>query len=202
MLIKTKPQPVINQLTPEEISRVYAFYNWPPGVKLELHQVKLMPDKDVFDLCSEYCREPFKGTRPEQWTILREDGEIKVTHKDKLDAYIIDIADGSVNMLKNGMRSHLGDQPYVLQFHMKRRYAFPLYFERGHWANGKNALQLGIAIPDRSPLIQALKKLHDNDETLINDYFSDKLFCGIELTQLEYFDKELTEIKKQIAHKG
>jgi hypothetical protein len=202
--MQTKTLPTTNELTADEIARLQSMYYDCPrlGDKLILKQLQYMPDSDIYNLCDCYDSVPFVGSRPEHWSIKRDGCEIKVLNKVKEMGYIIDTHNGDVNILRNGMRSHLGTAGYAFQFHLQHYYAFPLKFGRGHWANGKTPFQLGIAVPNRTPLKRALMQLYDNDETLVNDYLNDKLFRDIDLYDVNIFDAELTEINKQLALKS
>lgn len=194
-----------NELTPEEIAWVHSMYYACPKDaegRLIMNQLKYMPDSHVYLICDWYDDTPFVGTKKSDWIIKREGFEIKVTNKAKGQGYIIDTHNGDVNILRNGMRSHLGTAGYAFQFHMKHYYAVPLLFERGHWANRKTALELGIAVPDRKPLMDALKILFENNDTLIKEHLGNKLLCGIDLNNVEVYSNELTEINKQLAYKG
>ncbi len=197
------------KLTPDEMAWVMGLYPGCPIVgdqlsyKLELNQLEHMPNMDVYMLCYWYDDIPFQGSRLEDWHIKRDSTDIKVFNKTKGLSYIIDIHTGDVTLSRGGMRSHLGTAAFAFQWQMKNFYAFPLFFEKGHWANGKNPFQLGIAVPNMQPIHDALDALFDNDEAMAKQWlFEKKMLNGIDLHDINTFNKELTEIKKQIALKG
>jgi hypothetical protein len=170
-------------------------------IKLVLKQLKYMVDADIYMLCYWYDSVPFQGTLPNEWKIEKDGYMRKVFHKKKGHTYIFDTLSGDVNIQREGMRSHLGTATYAVQFHMKHHYALPIFFGPGHWANGKTPFQLGIAVPDRQPIRDALMNLYDNNITLVDDYFFDRRLHNIDLTNLEVFETELIEINKQINGK-
>lgn len=198
-----QPQPETNELTPEERAWVLGLYPGCPIVsdRLVLNQLQYMPNKDVHMLCYWYDNVPFQGTANQDWTIKRDSTTIKVYHKSKGTHYIIDNHNGDVNILRGETRSNLGCTGYGFQFLMKHYYAFPLFFGKGHWASGKNAFQLCLAVPNRAPLMELLKKLYDNDETLINDYFSEKKWHNLDLQDIDIFNAEIKAIEKQLSIK-
>lgn len=62
---------------------------------------------------------------------------------------ISEITDEDDNIRCEIMNTYEGDGigwAYMYQFLISRSYAVPLFFSPGHWANGKTALDLNIAI--------------------------------------------------------
>lgn len=195
------------RLSPEEqkrlhkkISSMYPECEWKDN-KAVLKIIKYMNNADIYMLCYWYDSVPFQGTIPNDWKIEREGLEIKVFNKTKGHSYIIDTHNGDVNILRGGMRSHLGTAVYATQFLMEYYYAFPLFYGPGHWGNGKTPFQLGLAIPDPQPLYDALNILYDKDESFVTQWFFDKKLHKVDLTDINIFEQELTTINKQINDK-
>lgn len=192
------------KLTPEEREYIRNLWTWAPlhnNNHLILKHIKYMPDSDVYMLCNWYDDGPFEGTMPKDWRIERDNVEVKVFCQRKGLGYIIDIHNGDVNLQRNGMRSHLGTAAYAFQFYRAYNYAFPIYLERGHWANRKMPFELGIAVPDRQSLYDALKVLFDHDDALTKQWFFDKELAGVDLNDWNVFDEELTKVNKLLTGK-
>lgn len=198
MLAKTQ-QP-INQLTPEEIAYIYGLYPGNPvqGDILVLKQIKYMPDKDLFMLCRHVDSLPFGRIKQEKWRIER--GFDTIVVKADLHSYHIDVNNGNVHLYLDGRLSTEGTFVYALQFYMQNYYAFPLLFAKGHWARGKNALQLGVAAPDMAPIHEALDILFEKDASLVQQYLSErKQYFKVDYNNIDVFEQELADIKAQIA---
>lgn len=204
MLLKTMT--TAKALTPEEKAWIYSLYPDCPlygdqlSHKLVLNQLKHMPDKDVYMLCSWVDSLPFARIKQEKWQIER--GYDTIELRADIHSYHIIVDTGNVHLYLDGRLTTEGNCGYAIQFYMKHFYAFPLFFEKGHWANGKNALQLGVAVPDMAPILTALRQLFDKDEDLVKEYLFDKKLHNIDYNNLEVFDRELTEIKIKLAHKS
>lgn len=192
-----------NELTPEEIAWVYSmYYGCPIGSegKLILNQMQHMSDKNICLLCYWVDSMPFARVKPDKWCLERGYDTIGV--RGDIYAYHIDIDTGNVHVYLDGRLTTTANNGYAMQFHVKHYNAFALFFDKGHWANGMNAFQLGLAVPNRKPLEEALLKLYDNDTSLVNQYFADKLYYGIDLNNVDFYNSELTEINKQLARIG
>lgn len=207
MLNKTKPQSATNKLTPEEKAYIYGLYPGCPiqgdmlSHKLKLKQIKHMPDNDLFMLCRDVDSLPFGRIKQEKWRIEKSFDTIVV--KADLHSYHIDVNNGNVHLYLDGRLSTEGKFVYTLQFYMNNYYAFPLLFHKGHWARGKNALQLGIAVPDMAPIDEALDILFEKDASLAQLYLHErKEFFKVDYNNIEVFEQELEDIKVQIANKS
>lgn len=190
-----------NKLTDLEVELVYSLY---PGFrqfdeKLILRQIEHISDDDIYMLCHWVDNTPFLRIKQNRWRIERGYDIIGV--KADIHSFHINMMNGNVHVYLDGRLSTMGNQANAFQFYRKYYYAFPLYFEPTHWANFKSPFQLGIAIPDRSQLIEQLNILYNRDAALINDYFADILFYKIDLLQVDIFNEEINKIKKQIRVK-
>lgn len=168
-------------------------------IKLELKQIKDMSDADVYWLCYWYNSSTFIGTEQKDWKIKREGFEIKVYQRVEGIGFVIDTDNGDINIVRNGMRSHLGTSAYGFQWLIRNYYAIPLFFGKGHWANGKTALQLGIAVPDIAPLKSALMQLYDNDTTLVVVHCRN---LKLDIYNVDVYNEELKKVNCQLKDKG
>ena len=198
----TLVQQVINEprhLTSLEIDRVKSLYFGCPqdGDKLILTHIKHMHDEDIYMLCYWYYPGEFQGTRKEEWRIERDNVTIKVTAKKRGLEYIIDTQSGDIFVGRNGVRSHLGSSAHAIEFYCVHGYAFPHFFGKGHWGNGKNALELGIAVPDIAPLEKLLLHHFNGDKGLVQEYIFEKRLLGIKFNDYKIFDLEMESVYLQ-----
>lgn len=205
MIIKNPP-PIINTLTPEERAWVMNLYSGCAisgdrlSFRLILNQIQHMPDADVFMLCYWVDSTPFVRVKQDKWRIERGYDTIEV--RGDIYAYHIVINTGNVHVYVDGRLIATAHNGYAVQFHMKHYYAFPIFFEKGHWANGKNAFQLGLAVPNMQPIYDTLLRLFDQDEEAAEGWLFDKRLHGVDLNSWEVYNNELIEINKQLAHKS
>lgn len=189
-------------LTDDERDYIVEFYYPRPVLdgKLSLKQVKHMTDGEIYMLCYWVEREPFARHKQSECTIEREFDTI--VFKAGIHAYHIDINTCNVSVYLDGRKSTEGNNGNAFQYYRKYKYAFPLMLEKGHWANRKTQLQLGLAIPDLQPINDALNQLYDNDKNLIEQWFSDKKYWDIDLENIDVFETQLAEIKQQLLVKS
>lgn len=192
-------------LTEEEKKRVLMYF---PGCqpklvnnqyKIELMPLRYMPKQHAHMLCYWCDNLPFYGTTPDEWVIERQSDTIKVKLRRKHHSYNIDIDNGNVLIFNNTALSNLGTHVYPMQFYMLHYYAFPIFFEPTHWGNNKNPFQLGIAVPNRQPLVDLLMTIHQQDEHAVDEWFFDKELCGIDINDIDVYNKLFDELS--IANK-
>jgi hypothetical protein len=171
-------------------------------VKLVLKQLQHITDNEIFWLCYWYSSDTFKGTDQKDWKIKREGFEIKVFQRAEGLGFVIDTDTFDINLLRNGMRTHLGTTSYAFQWYLRNYYAIPLFFGKGHWANKKTALQLEVAVPDQEPLKKALMKMYDNDATLVEVHYRNLIAAKLDIYNVDVYNEELSRINKQlISHR-
>ncbi len=185
-------------LTPEEHALIFNYYPFAEITKdnkRTLKVIKYITDFEVYMLCYRAWSEPFtKGL----WLIERENEIIYVRKRNNEVAYHINTATGNVYVYYNGRLTPEANNLNVMQFYIKYSYAFPVFIEKGHWANGKTPFALGVAIPDKQHLKDALNIIYDKDQSQIDQWFFDKRLYNIDLTDINVFEKELTQINKSI----
>jgi len=188
-----------NKLTPEEKAYIYQYYHLCPvnkTGKLILTPLRYMNDKDVAMLCYWLDNVPFHGTAQSEWVIKRESDRIILSHKKKQHSYHIDTGNGNIKIFNQGKLSNLGVDVFAMQFYMRNYYDFPVFFEPKHWANGKTALQLGVAVPNKEPLDQLLYKVFSNNKELIADWKNEKYFTGVDLNNVYTYNEVYDELKR------
>lgn len=191
----------MQELTPEERQ---AILNWHPNAlptednRCILKLIKYMTDIEIYMVCYRAWSEPFtKGL----WLIEREHDIIFVRKPKDEIAYHINTNTGNVHAYFDGRLTPETNNINVTLFYMKHNIAFPVFFEKGHWANGKMPFELGVAIPDKQHLMDALNILYNKDQSQIDQWFFDKKLYNIDLTDIKVFEKELTQINNSIMDK-
>lgn len=188
-----------NQLTPDEVLELTSKYaNCPkaPTGKLILKQVKHMTENELFLLCYWVNPEPFARYKNAEWVVEREFDIIKVKAGQFAFHVLLDTC--NVHLYLDRRLTPNSNNGNTVLFYFKRNYAFPLFIDRGHWANGKTLFQLGLAVPDPAPLKQALLVAYDNDKQRVQDWFIDKQLHEVDLTNYEIFEQELFEAKRMV----
>lgn len=192
-----------NELTPEEIAWVHSmYYACPtdPEGKLILNQIQHMPNEGIYTLCYWVDSAPFVRSKVGKWSLERSQEKIVV--RSDIYSYHIIIDTGNVHVYIDGRLTTTSNNGNAIQFHMKHYNAFPVFFEEGHWANGRNAFQLGMAVPNMQPIHDALGRLFDKDKALAQQWLFDKKLDNIDFNDVQVYNNELTEINKQLARLG
>lgn len=162
-------------------------------IKLILKQIRYMSDMDIYKYCRAYYNFPFINSGPGEWKIDKAGDIFEVRQKDYLHAYRIDINTGNIQLLRALKPSSLGRQSYAIQWLINNRYAIPLSF-----ANGKNAFELKIAIPDCTYLNDLLIKINGKDFDL-TDWHNDKMFRNIDLSDVEIYNSYVSGLQNQVV---
>lgn len=190
------------ELTPEEIDIIHKRYPTAPLTpdgKLKLRLVKFMPRNAVSLLCYWVDPSQFHRYKPSAWALKY--GMEAIEYRCDLFAYHIHYDTCNVHLYFDGRLTTESNNANAIQFYMKYNYAFPVYFDKGHPANGKTPFELGIAIPDEKHIWFALNILYDRDQSKVDEWFFDKKLLNIDLTNINIFDQELTRINNSIADK-
>jgi hypothetical protein len=201
LIIITGKYLLMEKLTLNETLKVQRRYMQLPDKDgmITLTPVKYMTKNDAGMLCFAADPSPFQMLKSRDWNIEYKVDRIEL--RGSIFAYHIMLDTCNVHLYQSGRLTTMANNGNVFQYYHENNYAYPIYFNKGHWANGKTPFELGIAVPDKQPLRDALMRLHDNNITLVQDYFFDKELLNIDLTKLSTYEQELTEIKKQLADK-
>lgn len=146
----------------------------PQQVKLILKPVHHMTSDEIVRACRCYDNLGFMMIAGKNITL--KEGHTPGIKKISIDgtpySYRLDIDTGNIVMFKDGQTTWSRDRAgHLTQFYFHNNIAIPLYFDYGHWANGKTAIELGIAIPDRTLLNDSLNKKYDGDKTEIGNWW-------------------------------
>lgn len=126
-------------LTPAEIARVFALYYNPEGViEIVLTSLEYITDEDAVQVAKMlYCTGEWRVVgRVENGTVILFDDS-----KRNMAYLYTDLSFGGAD--------HEADYfnlPAVHSYLISKGYAVPLWFGIDHWANGKTAIELGIAV--------------------------------------------------------
>lgn len=190
------------ELTRDEIFFIHKRYRkapLTPDGKLILKVVKFMPRNAISLLCYWVDPSPFHRLKPSNWVL--ENGYDAIRFRGGLWSYHIHTDTCNVYLFLDGRLSTEGNGANAIQYYMKYNYAFPVYFDKGHPANGKTPFELGIAIPDEQHLKDALNILYNKDQSKVDEWFFDKKLLNINLTDINIFEQELTKINNSITAK-
>lgn len=168
-------------------------------VKLLLKDIKHISTADLLMLCYWVSSEPFVTSKKAEFNVEYRDQTIVV--RCGIYAYHVYTDSGNVHFYIDSRVATIGNNANAFLFYMKYYYAFPMFFEKGHWANHKTPLQLGIAVPDITTLTSALMELHNNNLPLVQEYYFDRKLYKVNLYDPEIFDSELSAIKRQLLGK-
>lgn len=119
--------------------------NW----RLSLRLLSSLTDEEILELCKFVEPEEFGDYRYKSWKIERKKDNLThyacVTMEGNSFEYKIDLIDGDIN-LYNGGDQQMCVKTHYKQWYFQNGFAVPLFFGLGHWADGKNAIELNIAI--------------------------------------------------------
>ena len=188
-----------NRLSNEEIRRLKALYVSDPEVPIPiaLNQLQYISTDHLFQLCRAYDMHFIGGTQKKNWRIERDllGQQIHIINLvDKGFSYRLDTLNGNFNQSVNGRLLNTGCNTDVVQFYFLNKYAIKPYFKSDHWARGKSLFELGEAIPSVWALDLVLKEIYDKDLQKIQDWYADKLFHNVKLTNLEVYNDTIMNI--------
>lgn len=184
-----------NKLTLNEVDRIFALYQKDPNSEqLKLEQLQHITTDDIFKVCSAYDSEPLCRCKKSDWKISRGNIQIDIRLPKDGIAYHIDLTNGNVFTSENGRLLGTGCNASVIHFFLQKNYAIPVYFGIGHWANRKFPFDLGIAIPDTQLLNKLLSEIFNQDTQEINDWYTDKLFRGVNLNKLGSYNNTIQDL--------
>lgn len=121
-------------------------------VKLLLTPLSAITDEQILELCKVYAPTIFGDYRYNKWAIeqdgVKSDTWDVVNIKRKNDGYVfqLDKIDGELRLYDEDMVDTSSINHYYQQWYFQNRFAVPLFFSIDHPANGKTAIDLGIAI--------------------------------------------------------
>lgn len=120
--------------------------------KLLLTPLSKISDEDVLELCKLYSPEIYGDYRFKKWYIeqngTKSDTWNTIEIKRQSDTYCfeLDKIDGEMRLYDEEMIDSASVNHYYQQWYFMKGYAVPLFFGIDHWANGKTAIELGIAL--------------------------------------------------------
>ena len=120
--------------------------------KLLLTPLSKISDEEVLELCKLYSPEIYGDYRYKKWYIeqdgTKSDTCNTVDVKRQSDTYYfqLDKIDGEMRLYDEEMIDSASVNHYYHQWYFMNGFAIPLFFGIDHWANGKTAIQLGIAL--------------------------------------------------------
>lgn len=205
----------MNQLTPTEKEAILTFYP-PNNLYAEPNftsrdEFPLFPEKPILKLlhhltsneilmaCRAYYSVPFSMVTHTNVTIMPIDNttQLRVVIDDCNYTYRFDYSNGGIAVYKNG--DHIWpteSQNYLTQHYRNKRIAIRHYFDQGHWANGKTAIDLGLAVPNRDSLVNILMKEYNNDKELVKNWFYEKeIMYNVNLFDPKILDEKIAELK-------
>lgn len=177
--------------------------SWPPiTVKLVLKQLKYMPNQDILFAAKTYDNTGFVGTTGKTIQIPPKENEPIIRQimfgPDWPFMYNVNLETGSITMFREGRAFGASDTQLLLtQFYLKNNYAIPLYFEPGHWANGKTAIDLGIAVPDRWLLFKLLHQKFASNEDIRTWIFEREKLLRKSFFDPKNLDEAINELQNE-----
>lgn len=172
----------------------------PKTVKLQLKPIHHISDQDLYNLTRLYDNTGWLGANGKTFSILPKTDEplIKIIDIGGWPySYRVDLRSGSVTMYKEGRAFSASDnQLLIAQWYHDNNFATPLYFGKNHWANGKTAIELDVAIPDRRILFDLLNKKFDNDKTEIGNWWLENE--KLDINNLTVMDEVIDALKKEL----
>lgn len=193
-MIETKQQ----QLTENELFTVESLYMFSLAKDIRLKPLHHLDTNTMLMACRAYDNTGFMFATPKNIARIddAENKRVKFLIADSCYSYTFSYETGNVGIYKSGIALFYSCNPAALiQFYLQNKVAIPLYFEEGHWANGKTAIDLGIAKPDHAYLKELLKEKFDGDVQAIDEWFFDQKLHGNDLDNLEVLDNFINELK-------
>lgn len=154
--------------------------------KITLKAIAHLTDVELLNACKAYDPLVFALAYRSNITIKEVENRKKIKIGDTGYSCLVDLSSGAISSYNKG--THLwpydGGAIHLTQWYLRNSVAIPLYFESGHWANGKTAIELGVAVPDKYRLDEILKLVYNKDQEVIDEWYFDKKCYGIDLNDL------------------
>lgn len=173
----------------------------PEDLKLILRPVSHLSGNDILTACGVYDSTGTMYAKYKNIEFRRiENLSQRIVIQDTGFSYLFDCTTGAISLYNRGTHVWSADtQLYLAQWYFNNRVAIPLHFEPGHWANGKNAIELGIAVPSNKLLNELLLKMFNNDKGQVQEWYFDKKLHGVNLFDLPTLNETIAELKKELS---
>lgn len=175
---------------------------WEPElVKPVLEPVHHLTNSDILMACRAYDKLPFHYSRSSEITIapIKDSTNKRIIVQHCPYVYQFNPQTGAISLYKNG--DHIWAQEsqlFLTQHYFEQRVAIPLYFGFGHWANGKTAIELGIAIPSRERLFDALNVKFNKDKAAVDLWIHEQeVYHNVNFFDLAVLDSKIAELSLQ-----
>lgn len=192
----------MNQLTQEEVRIIFDYYSADSKDQLFLKVPHHLTNREILLACKAYDNVPLSMATHKNVTFkpIENTSQIRITIDDCNYSYRFDSSNGAIAVFKDGDFVWPRDtQLFLAQYYFKERIACPLFFTHGHWANGLTAIDLGIAVPSRDRLFDALKTAYNNDKDEIQKWFHEQvIYNNVNLFDLKTLDAKIAEVKDAI----
>lgn len=176
--------------------------SWPTKeIKMVLTPLHHMTNRQIIEAC--YCFDAigFYVGVAKNITVVPSNVpyQKRVTIADTEFTYRIDLHSGAIGVFKGGaLQWSCDSQGALTQWYFNNNIAIPLYFESGHWANHKTAIDLGLAVPDRGLLHSLLEQKFNKDKSEIQQWIFDKKLTKVNLFDLKTMDQEIEALKLEL----
>jgi hypothetical protein len=175
---------------------------WEPElVKPVLKPVHHLTNSDILMACRAYDKLPFHYSKHSEITIapVKDSTNKRIIMQHCPYTYLFDTHTGAISLYKDSHMVWSQESLLLLtQHYFQQAVAIPLYFGFGHWANGKTAIELGIAIPNRDKLFKALNKKFNNDRAAADLWLHEQeTYHNVNFFDLAVLDSKIAELSLQ-----
>lgn len=175
---------------------------WEPEIiKPVLKPVHHLTNSEILMACRAYDKLPFHYSRTSEITIapVKDSPNKRVIIQHCPYVYIFNPLTGAVSLYKDSRKVWAQESElFLTQHYFQERVAIPLYFGFGHWANGKTAIELGIAIPTRIRLFEALDKKYNKDKEAAALWIHEQeVYHEVNFFDLATLDSKIAEVSLQ-----
>jgi len=175
----------------------------PRLVKPVLKVLHHLTSTEILQACRAYDSVPFGMATNKNTKIENIDNttQKRITIEGCKYSYRFNYKTGAIAVHKDGHCIMPYDsQGFLTQHYYNEGIAIPLYFGPGHWANGKTAIELGIAVPSRYRLFDVLKEVFNGDKEQIALWVHEaEAYHKINLFEPNILDEKISELKNMIV---
>lgn len=172
-------------------------------VRLALRPLHHITNNEIIAACRLFDNSGFIGFDGRKFSMEDNDPTMRrlVLHGTPY-VYTLDLESGNAGCYKAGRPMvATNNQALLTQWYYEKTFAVPVYFEQGHWANGKTPFELGIAQPSRGLLFELLEKRFNGDKEDISQWFFDHKLIETNLFDLPTLDNIIDELKNEVNQK-
>jgi len=170
----------------------------PSKVKIVLKSLHHLFPTDIINACRTYDNTGLVAATGKNITVVPEkERPISKVYTETNYSYVFDHETGRISLFNKGMEVSYNANPSLLiQWYRRNSVAIPVYFEEGHWGNGKTPFELGVAEPCLDLLQFELDRVYHKDKEKINLWFFDAKLLDKDLRKLHVVDELIAELKR------